>query len=202
MFWVRQETGKLDDLSDVELANRLVAGDTDAFNAFYKRYGRLIYYCIQQSTDLAPDDIFQEFFLRLQGSQFRALAQWERSRPLPSFLRAIVKNFVIDRHRSEKRHKNHSDIDDNSNQNLVDQAPTGQDLREKRDLRRGGINAWLKLSSPRDQRLICGKFHRETPPAVAAEREGLSSGAYRKALFDAQKRYLLLVQQAVPEYFA
>ena len=78
---------------------------------------------------------------------------------------------------------------------------SAQETLEKRDLRRSAIKAWLQLSSTRDRRLICGKFHRDTPPSVAAEREGLNAGTFRKALFDAQRRYMALVRASVPEYF-
>jgi hypothetical protein len=71
-----------------------------------------------------------------------------------------------------------------------------------RDLRRGAIKAWGKLGSPRDRRLICDKYHRDTPPSAAAVREGLNPGSFRKALFDAQRRYMTLVKASIPEYFS
>ena len=202
MVWGRPASSKWEDASDIELINRLVVGDEDSFSAFYKRYGRLIYYCIQQHRTSSTDDIFQDFFLKLQSNQFRALSLWERSRPLPSYLRVVVKNFCIDWERSERRHRHPEGADELAKlAQRPDESPSPELQHERRDLRRGAIKAWLSLSSKRDQRLICDKFHRETPQSVAAEREGLSPGAFRKALFDAQKRYLNIVQQAVPEYF-
>jgi len=73
---------------------------------------------------------------------------------------------------------------------------------ESRQLRRRGLEAWAKLTSGRDRRLICIKFHRETPADQAAALEGLSAGTYRKAVFDAQKRYLTHLRSLAPEFFS
>jgi RNA polymerase sigma factor (sigma-70 family) len=73
---------------------------------------------------------------------------------------------------------------------------------ESRQLRRRGLEAWAKLTSERDRRLICIKFYRETPADRAAAQEGLSAGAYRKAVFDAQKRHLTHLRSLAPEFFS
>ncbi len=201
MFWGRKADSRLDDASDVEIVNRLVDGDPEAFAAFYTRYGKLIYYCIQQIEKSAAEDVFQEFFVRLQNTQFRPLRLWNRSRPLPNFLRQVVRNLVLDRLRSEKRYRNQQGSEVLDELEIASEEVSAEETMEKRDLRRGAIKAWLQLSSQRDRRIICGKFHRDTPPNVAAEREGLSAGTFRKALFDAQRRYMAFVKVSVPEYF-
>lgn len=73
---------------------------------------------------------------------------------------------------------------------------------ESRQLRRRGLEAWAKLTAARDRRLICIKFYRETPADRAAAKEGLSPGAYRKAVFDAQKRHLAHLRSLAPEFFS
>ncbi len=201
MFWGRRAGGKLDDASDVEIVNKLVEGDAEAFTAFYNRYSKLIYYCIVQIERNSLEDIFQEFFVRLQNTQFRPLRLWSRSRPLPNFLRQVVRNFVLDRRRSDERFRRQDGSDILDEIEIASETASAQDTMETRGLRRGAIKAWLQLSSPRDRRIICGKFHRDTPPNIAAEREGLSAGTFRKALFDAQRRYMALVKATIPEYF-
>ena len=54
----------------------------------------------------------------------------------------------------------------------------------------------------RDRRLICGKYHRDTFPGAEAEREDLRPATFRKALFDAQRRYMVLIKVSIPEYFS
>ncbi len=202
MFWGRSAGSQLDDASDVEIVNKLVDGDPEAFAAFYKRYGKLIYYCIQHVDKNSADDIFQDFFVRLQNTQFRPLRLWNRSRPLPNFLRQVVRNLVLDRRRSEKRYRDQKGSDVLGELEIASEEASPQEIIEARERRRGAIKAWLELSSQRDRRLMCGKFYRDTPPSVAAEREGLSAGTFRKALFDAQRRYVSLVKAAIPEYFS
>lgn len=160
MFWGRRAGGKLDDASDVEIVNRLVEGDAEAFAAFYNRYAKLIYYCVGQIEKNSPDDIFQDFFVRLQNTQFRPLCLWNRSRPLPNFLRQVVRNLALDRLRSEQRYRRQDGSDVLDEIEIASEAASAQEKMEARDLRRGAIKAWPQLSSPRDRRIICGKFHR------------------------------------------
>lgn len=217
------------EVSDVELVNRLVGGDLSAFPLFYHRYARLIRHCIAKRTHLEADDLLQEFFVKLQTGNYKALDHWNRVTPLVNYLAIIVRNFTIDAHRRQfGRTKTSTDTDhpapsligwvkglifrgarggeddpgdDESDQESDWHAPP--DTRwERRELRKQGIRAWSQLSSPRDRRLICGKFHRDTPAEQAALAEGLSGGTFRKAMFDAQRRYMALLRGVAPEFFA
>jgi RNA polymerase sigma factor (sigma-70 family) len=202
MFWQRRTVETLDGTSDVELVNRLANGDMTAFLAFYNRYGKLIYHCIQQIDKELADDACQDFFLRLQTTQFRALQLWNRSRPLANYLRPVVRNFVLDRLRSERRYRDQKGSDALDELEIAAEDASAQEKIELRQMRKGAIKAWAQLASPRDRRLICGKYHRDTSPSIAAEWEGLNAGAFRKALFDAQRRYMALVKVSIPEYFS
>ena len=202
MFWQRRTDGRLDGVSDVELVNRLASGDMTAFTAFYNRYAKLIYHCIQQIEKDLADDVFQDFFLRLQKTQFNALQLWNRSRPLPNYLRQVVRNFVLDRLRSEKRYRDQKGSDALDELEIAAEEASAQEKLEMRQMRKGAISAWAQLASAKDRRLICGKYYRDTPSSVAADREGLNANAFRKALFDAQRRYMALVKVSIPEYFS
>lgn len=202
MFWQRRVDERLAGASDVELVNRLAEGDRVAFTAFYNRYAKLIYYCVRQIEKDLTDDIFQDFFLWLQNTQFRALQLWNRGRPLPNYLRQVVRNFALDRRRSEERHRGRRGPDAPEELGIASEDVSAQEKIEMRELRRGAIKAWARLEKPRDRRLICDKYHRETPSSVAAEREGINANAFRKALFDAQQRYTALVKRSIPEYFS
>ena len=202
MFWRRGTEEKFDVSSDVELINKLAEGDRAAFTVFYNRYSKLIYYTIQNVEKDLVEDIFQEFFERLHDTRFRALQLWNRSRPLPGFLRQVVRNFALDKLRKERPHRAQKGSDVLENLEVPSEEVSVQEAIEMRQMRKGAIKAWAQLSSTRDRRLICGKYHRDTPSAVAAEREGLNPGTFRKALFDAQRRYMALVQLSIPEYFS
>ena len=202
MFTRSNPQTDLDVLSDEELIDRLVGGDGAAFNVFYARYSKLIYHVIKRIDTASTDDIFQDFFYKLQESRFKALRMWNRSSPLPSFLRQVVRNFTLDKLRTEKPRRAPLVSDALEGLEVEAADPSAEEAVEMRDLRRGAIRAWAQLPSERDRRLVCGKYFRDTPSAVAAERERLNPGAYRKALFDAQRRYLALVKLSLPEYFS
>ena len=101
----------MDAVSDLELVNRLADSNGAAFNAFYGRYAKLIYYSIQKMEKDLTEDIFQDFFVWLQYTQYRALRCWNRSSPLPNFLRQVVRNFALDRLRSQKRYRDQKGSD-------------------------------------------------------------------------------------------
>jgi RNA polymerase sigma factor (sigma-70 family) len=202
MFWRRGTEEKFDVSSDVELINKLAEGDRAAFRVFYNRYSKLIYYTIQNVEKDLADDIFQEFFARLHDTRFRALQLWNRSRPLPGFLRQVVRNYTLDKLRKERPHRNLRGSDVLEELQVESEEVSAQETIEVREMRKGAIRAWAQLPSARDRRLICGKYHRDTPSGVAAEREQLNPGAFRKALFDAQRRYMALVKLSIPEFFS
>lgn len=230
-------------LEDVELVNRLTAGDTDLFPLFYRRHGQAIAHCIRgairPNTRLETEDLLQDFFVKLQDTGFRDINRWNRITPLPTFLRRIVRNFVVDRYRADPtspgRPSRSPSMEDAAPRSSLagllrswssgarsaarprllleplerdDRPEFESDLPgpaaalESRQLRRRGLEAWARLTSDRDKRLICVKFHRETPADQAAAREGLLPGAYRKAAFDAQKRHLIHLRSLAPEFFS
>ena len=202
MFWRRGTEEKVDVSSDVELINKLAEGDRAAFTVFYNRYSKLIYYTIQNVEKDLADDIFQEFFARLHDTRFRALQLWNRSRPLAGFLRQVVRNYTLDKLRKERPHRNQSGSDVLEELQVESKEVSAQETIEVREMRKGAIRAWAQLPSARDRRLICGKYHRDSPSGVAAEREQLNPGAFRKAMFDAQRRYMALVKLSIPEFFS
>jgi RNA polymerase sigma factor (sigma-70 family) len=196
MFW-----GRAPD-SDVELINKLAEGNKAAFKVFYDRYSKLIYYTIQNIEKDLAEDIFQEFFVRLQDTGFRSLQMWNRSRPLQGFLRQVVRNFALDKLRQEKPHRNRRGSDVLEDLEVESGEVSAQERIEMCQMRKGAIRACAQLPSARDRRLIRDKFHRNVPSGVAAEREHLSPGAHRKAVFDAQRRFMALLKVLMPEYFS
>ncbi len=194
---------KTSQISDVELINGLVSGSQNSFETFYRRYEKLIYHCIRSRVKTGDaDEIFQEFFIKLQSNHYRSLDLWNRNSSFVNYLSTIVRNFTIDRLRAKSNRElsvGHSEeLDTLAGEDVSLRA---DDKIERRSLRRSGIKAWLELRSDRDRRLICHKYHRDTPSEVIGQRENLTGGAIRKALFDAQKRFMLHLKVVAPEYF-
>jgi RNA polymerase sigma factor (sigma-70 family) len=193
-----------DAASDIEMVNGLVSGGAGSFDLFYERYGDLIYHCIRRRIRDQSDaeDIYQEFFARLQATRYRALDKWRRESPLPNYLLRVVRNSVIDFQRSQRRRelRNRAGIEEGINQ-PEPTDPGAYAALEARDLRKSGIRAWGRLRSARDKRLICNEFHRGLPSEVLAEREGLNKNALAQAAFNARRRFLAQLRDLAPEFF-
>jgi RNA polymerase sigma factor (sigma-70 family) len=206
-----QSGGK--DFSDIELVDQLLRGAPGAFELFFHRYSQLINHCIRARADAGDvDDLFQSFFERLVGRDYRILKLWQRGTSLPIYLSAVIRNFVIDFHRSKSSRQKTADalsglalIDTPlAKEGTTSGAPLkGEEITpalELKELRRLGLQAWAKLEF-RDRVLTCGKFHRELSNEAMAARLKLTAGALRIALFRAQGRLLAILKTLAPEYF-
>ena len=244
-MWRSARSPSLEGIPDVTLINRLTKRHSDAFLEFHRRYEKVIMQCVRGAARgnprLEPEDLLQDFFLKLQETAFRDLNRWNRQTPLPLFLRHIVRNFVIDQHRADptspgRRRRETMDAREDGNplltwvtrvlgrrarlfsgggtatgrmifeplddNDLEDFSADPTAALESRQLRRRGLEAWARLTSDRDKRLICAKFHRETPADKMAAQEGLSAVTFRKAIFDAQKRHIAHLRTLAPEFFS
>jgi RNA polymerase sigma factor (sigma-70 family) len=193
--------GERSDFSDVELVDRLLRGVPGAFDLFYWRHERLIYHCIRTRADAADvADIFQSFFERLVERDNRVLRLWQRGSSLPIYLSRVIRNFVIDFHRTKRGWETPvgglSELETHESEG-EETLTTPIVLKQ---LRRIGLQAWAKLDS-RDRFLMCGKLHRELTNEAMAERLNLTSGALRTALSRAQARLLASLKILAPEYF-
>ena len=177
------------------------------------RDNRLIYHCIRRRADVVDvDDLFQSFFERLLGRDYHILQLWQRGTSLPIYLSRVIRNFVIDFHRTKRSRQKTADalsglalIDTPLvNEGTTSGAPLkGEEITpafELKELRRLGLQAWAKLEV-RDRALTCGKFHRELSNEAMAVRLKLTEGALRTALFRAQGRLLAGLKTLAPEYF-
>ena len=64
----------------------------------------MIYHCIRVRVAKAEDveDLFQNFFERLVARDYHILKLWQRGTSLPIYLSKVIRNFVIDFHRSNR----------------------------------------------------------------------------------------------------
>jgi RNA polymerase sigma factor (sigma-70 family) len=189
------------DISDIELADRLLRGVPGAFELFYRRHERLIYHCIRTRADAADiTDLFQSFFERLVERDYHVLKLWQRGTSLPIYLSTVVRNFVIDFHRKKRWRENLvgglSELE--AHESAGEETLTTALILK--DLRRIGLQAWAKLDS-RDKFLMCSKLHRELSNEAMAAQLKLTEGALRTALSRAQVRLLAGVKTLAPEYF-
>lgn len=195
------------DINDIQLINALTDSKPGAFEIFYKRYHRLIYHIVKckiqgiYSTDV--DDVFQDFFTDLKAKNYRQLGMWNRSSSFVSYLSTIVRNFTLDQIRKKnsytaslkKINTEQTEFD------KIDPTDSALDKLIHKALKRSGIKAWLNLQNPRDRRLICDKYHKNSPYEKISSREGLNNNATRQAIFAAQQRFMSNLRLMAPEYF-
>ena len=136
------------DFSDVELVDRLLRRVPGAFDLFYRRHERLIYHCIRTRADPSDvADLFQSFFERLVEGDYHVLRLWQRGSSLPIYLSRVIRNFVIDFHRTKRRWETPvgglSELETHESE-AEETLTTAIVLKE---LRRIGLQAWAKLDS-------------------------------------------------------
>ncbi len=189
------------ELSDVELVDNILRGAPGAIDTFYNRHSRLIYHCIRSRTGGQDvDDIFQAFFERLLKSGFRALQLWQRGSSLPVYLSSVIRNFVIDFHRSKRLREEAVGGSMELEPLSGAEGETITAASHLKELRHIGIRAWAVLET-RDRRLVCDRLHRDLDNETIANRLKLSVGTLRTAMSRAQSRYLAQVRQLAPEFF-
>jgi RNA polymerase sigma factor (sigma-70 family) len=174
---------------------------------------------------MQADDLLQSFFLRLIEGNYHILKLWQRGTSLPIYLARVIRNFLIDSHRTKRSQQKMKDaleglaridtplVEKNSAAGMdglhhILGTSSGAPLRaeeitpgiELRELKRLGLEAWADLEV-RDRFLTCGKFHRELSNESMAERLMLTEGALRTALSRAQGRLLAGLKMRAPEYF-
>src|SRR6266481_8391885 len=99
-----------EDLSDIELVDRLLRGVPGTFDLFYQRHKRVIYHCIRARADaMDADDLLQSFFERLIEGDYHVLKLWQRGTSLPIYLSRVIRNFVIDFHRAKRSRERTAD---------------------------------------------------------------------------------------------
>ena len=192
-----------DELSDIELVDRLLKRAPGAFDLFYHRHKRLIFHCIRanaRADEADVNDLAQSFFERLVARDCHVLKLWQRGTSLPVYLSRVIRNFVIDFHRTKRWREapvgglSELETHDKGGEETITTAIVLKELRKV------GLQAWAKLD-PRDRFLMCGKLHRELSNEAMADRLKLTEGALRTALSRAQGRLLAGLKTRAPEYF-
>ena len=190
------------ELSDIELVDNVLRGAPGAVESFYQRHSQLIYHCIRSRADRQDvDDVFQAFFERLVRNDYRVLRLWQRGSSLPVYLSKVIRNFVIDFHRGRRMREEAVGGTMELEPLAGAEAEPVTAASHLKELRHIGIRAWAVLET-RDRKLICDRLHRDLDNETIARRLQVSAGTLRTAMSRAQARYLALVRQRAPEFFA
>jgi RNA polymerase sigma-70 factor (ECF subfamily) len=96
------------DMSDEQLVQQIVQGDSQAFNLLYNRYVKLVYNRVRYTTPVTDvEDVTQEIFIAMLDSlpSFRADAKFS------TWLFTLTKNKVAENYRKRSRKKETMQVD-------------------------------------------------------------------------------------------
>jgi RNA polymerase sigma-70 factor (ECF subfamily) len=174
---------------DLELVNRTLEGDSDAFNKLYTRYREKVYrvaYHLLGSRDDALDQV-QEAFIRAH----RALASFKGESSFETWLLRITTNRCLDFRRMSRRRKIASIDDEEFDLSKVDtrtspQAETPVEELEEEELRTAVMEGLGELSEDHRTVIMLHAFQKMRYREIA-EHLGISEGTVMSRLFHARK---------------
>ncbi len=121
--------------TDAELVEAALAGDTQAFAEIVRRYERLVFNIVYHYMGRQDEveDQAQEVFLKV----YRALAQYDTSRPLKAWISRITVNTCLDELRRRRKQKEMlfsqlSNDDEDKLHQIYDRFSDGEPLSESR----------------------------------------------------------------------
>lgn len=116
---IEQPNVPLSDMSDEDLAQQFVQGDTRAFDYIYDRYAKTVYTRVQYrvpTTDV--EDIVQEVFLAVINS----LPSFKSKAKFGTWLRKIMENKISEYYRKRTRKKETMQVDLENAENTGDES--------------------------------------------------------------------------------
>lgn len=183
---------------DKALIERVLEGEEFAERTFAKECRQLILGLAHGRHHLSRDEaeeIHQVVMVRLLDRQGKALRAWRGEGKFTTYLTVIVTREII--HRGKVNRCPEESLDE-----ARFQASSYNPLKEAELEERGRIlRQALQDLKPRDRLLIALRHEDHLPPREIARILGSSSGAIRKALFDATKRLKNRLMALAPGMF-
>lgn len=182
--------------TDVELIQRILAKDADAFALLFDRYiGQVTDHLTRMLRDVgAADDVAQEVFLRV----WNRADQWSGTGPFRAWLLRIATNLALNHLRGKKRRRElslemPSMYDDEEDENLVpgwmiDHASLGPDAQIEQVEQQQMLRQMIS-DLPKEKRDVFEMVHKEELALQeVAKRLGIPEGTVKSRLFHARKK--------------
>ncbi len=183
---------------DKALIERVLDGEEFAGRTFAEECRKLILGLAHGRHHLSRDaaeEIHQTVMVRLLDRQGKALRAWRGEGKFTTYLTVIVTREII--HGGKVSRRPEENLDE-----ARFQASSHNPVKEAELEERGQIlRQALQDLKPRDRLLIALRHEDQLPPREIARILGSSSGAIRKALFDATKRLKNRLIALAPELF-
>lgn len=166
---------------DIQLLSACIRGEKEGWDAFVKRYSKLIFYSIHKTLTLHNcilpqddiDDLFSSVFVSLLDNNYRKLRQYEGRHgcTLTSWIRLIAVRHTIDFLRSQRSHVSINDDHDDTQpliEKISDTGTSFEEHLEEADTARALKEAIEEL--PSSDRLFMELFYeKELPPEEIAD---------------------------------
>lgn len=166
---------------------RAQRGDSDAFSHLVEAYQRPVYnLCYRMLNDAGDaEDAAQETFLRA----YKALKDYDRSRPFPTWLLSIAAHYCIDQAR--KRRMTIVSMDDLPYQELPDNNPGPESAMSRKEEQKR-IHALLKTLTETDRAAVIMYYwyefsYEEISQALSLSLSAVKSRLHRARLSMAQE---------------
>jgi RNA polymerase sigma-70 factor (ECF subfamily) len=129
------ETLKSETLTDQEVVNRVLAGETALYEVIMRRYNQRLYRVARAilQSDVEAEDVMQDAYVRA----FTHLGQFAARAPFSSWLTRIAVNEALARRRSSKRHQevDVTEIDGEKSMQDLDKSPDPEQNASSAQLR-------------------------------------------------------------------
>ena len=195
-MYIRQTTGRRNQLIDAELVQLAALGQDQAWETIVRTHGeavfRLAFLLLSDAAD--AEDVAQEVFVRA----FRSLARFDRSRPLRPWLMRIAMNLARNRRRSIARYLTAVERWfrlEGGRPSLTSRANVSPGLSddETHDLRRA-VDRLVET----DREIVYLRYFVELGEADAAAALGVPVGTAKSRLSRALARLRGIVQEEFP----
>lgn len=177
------------ELTDAEIIERVLDGDTDSFGLLVERYSSRVYGLVSRVADSAeePADIVQEVFVKA----FLRLDRFEGRSNFGTWLYTLVYRHIIDRHRSFSDRI--STMDETALAAISDGAVDA--LLESDDPRLAALPEALERLSAGDRALITLYYYEGLPLAEIARVTGLTVPNVKVRLHRIRKQLYVLINE-------
>jgi len=145
--------------SDEELMQEYAAGNVEAFDELFRRYGQKIYNLFLRSLGNAEisQDLLQECFMRMGEARHR----YQPRKAFSSWLITIAMNLLRDKYREKRRRQAHFSADslDDKSAQLADSDIEPQKTLEHSEMKEAVEKALQDLPEEQREVIILSKYH-------------------------------------------
>jgi RNA polymerase sigma factor (sigma-70 family) len=189
------------------LVECILGGDEAAHAYFLRDFGPIAkaVFCRFEH----PEELFQQFFVRLWENDWARLRQWDGRGSLRGFIRQVAQNLALDAYRLQRRSREDELIFDEDGLIELEEGAawaeeTGSNLsipeaRHQTLRLQARLHAALESLRDADRETLLIAYFEQLEGPEAAARLNITHSAFRKRLERAKERLLQVVREDFPD---